>query len=123
MVIILMCAPNLTVYLGHTRFSITNEIHQLRSRPIMKTIIVLVTCLFLSTPVMAWQGYNIDNGTTIFVSVEKGQEDIKTGNVTYFDYDSGEEKIGYLNMYENNLGLLMDLDTGDLIRVQMEGRN
>jgi len=89
----------------------------------MKTIIVFLVFLFMAAPAIAWQGYNIDNGTTIFVNVEKGQEDIKTGNVTYFDYDTGEEKIGYLNMYENNLGLLMDLNTGDLIRVQMEGRN
>ena len=64
----------------------------------------------------------MDTGTIIYVSVEPGQEPIKMGNVIYFDYDTGQEKLGYLNMYEKNIGLLMDLDTGDLIRVQMEGR-
>ncbi len=64
----------------------------------------------------------MDTGTVIIVSVEAGQEDLTIGNVIYFDYDTGEEKLGYLNMYEQNIGLLMDLDTGDLIRVKMEGR-
>jgi hypothetical protein len=30
--------------------------------------------------------------------------------------------MGYLNMYEHNVGLLVDLDSGELIRVKMEGR-
>ena len=89
----------------------------------MKTICILIISLFYSASVMAWQGFNMDNGTVIFVSVEHGQEDIQMGNVTYFDYDTGEQKLGYLNMYENNIGLLMDLNTGDLMRVQMERRN
>ncbi len=89
----------------------------------MKYICIIIASLFYSASVFAWQGYNIDNGTVIFVNLETGQENLQMGNVTYFDYDAGEEKMGYLNMYENNLGLLMDLDTGNLIRVQMEGRN
>ena len=72
--------------------------------------------------VFAWQGYNLDTGTVIYVDLGNNSEDLTIGNVTYFDYDSGEQKFGYLNMYEQNIGLLMDLDTGDLIRVQMEGR-
>ena len=42
------------------------------------------------------------------------------GNVIYFDYDSGEEKQGYLNMYDQNIGLLLDFNSGDLIRVRMD---
>lgn len=89
----------------------------------MKYIVIILTSLLFSTTAIAWQGYNIDNGSIIYVSVDNGQEDIQMGNVTYFDYGTGEQKVGYLNMYENNLGLLMDLDSGDLMRVQMEGRN
>jgi len=88
----------------------------------MKSIIVFLFCLFYSVSAFAWQGFNMDTGTVIYVSTDAGQEDLMMGNVTYFDYDSGEQKLGYLNMYEKNIGLLMDLDTGDLIRVQMEGR-
>lgn len=64
----------------------------------------------------------MDTGTAILVNTE-GKDDITTGNVVYFDYDEGLEKIGYLDMYENNLGLLVDLDTGELIRIKMEQRH
>ena len=87
-----------------------------------RTLIVLIVCLIFTASAHAWQGFNLDTGTVILVSVENGHEDMTMGNVTYFDYDTGEQKLGYLNMYEKNIGLLMDLDTGDLIRVQMEGR-
>tara|TARA_R110002096_G_scaffold238776_1_gene430367 strand:- start:534 stop:785 length:252 start_codon:yes stop_codon:yes gene_type:complete len=77
--------------------------------------------LFLCTQAAAWQGYNLDTGTVIMVNTE-GRDDITMGNVVYFDYDTGLEKIGYLNMYEQNIGLLVDLDSGELMRVKMEGR-
>ena len=67
----------------------------------------------------AWQGFNMDNGTVILIQTDE-QEEIQMGNVKYFDYDSGEEKQGYLNMYDQNIGLLLDLNSGDLIRVRMD---
>ncbi|MDW3094504.1 MAG: hypothetical protein R8G33_02400 [Gammaproteobacteria bacterium] len=87
----------------------------------MKYIFAIVIGLVLSAQAAAWQGYNLDTGTVIMVNTE-GRQDITTGNVVYFDYDTGLEKIGYLNMYEQNIGLLVDLDSGELIRVKMEGR-
>ncbi len=87
----------------------------------MKYIVATVIGLVLSAQAAAWQGYNMDTGTIIMVNTQ-GEEDITTGNVVYFDYDTGLEKIGYLNMYEQNVGLLVDLDSGELIRVKMEGR-
>ena len=81
-------------------------------------LIILLGCL-LSTYAWAWQGFNMDNGTVILVQTDD-QEQIQMGNVTYFDYDSGEEKQGYINMYDQNIGLLLDLDSGDLIRVRMD---
>lgn len=87
----------------------------------MKYIITAFVGLFMSTQAIAWQGYDMDTGTIIVVNTE-GRHDITTGNVSYFDYDTGLEKIGYLNMYEQNQGLLVDLDTGNLMRVKMEGR-
>lgn len=85
-------------------------------------LIATVSALVASANASAWQGFNMDTGTVILVDTA-GQNDIKMGNITYFDYDSGVEKVGYLNMYEQNVGLILDLDTGDLIRVQMEAIN
>ncbi len=82
----------------------------------------MVAGILFCTQAFAWQGFNMDTGTAILVNTE-GKDDITTGNVVYFDYDEGLEKIGYLNMYENNLGLLVDLDTGELIRIKMEQRH
>ncbi len=87
----------------------------------MKYIFVTIIGLLLCSHAMAWQGYNLDTGTVIVVNAE-GRDDITMGNVSYFDYDTGLEKIGYLNMYEQNVGLLVDLDSGELMRVKMERR-
>ncbi len=85
-------------------------------------ISVILGFLLMSANALAWQGFNIDTGTVILVDTA-GENDLTMGNITYFDYDTGTEKLGYLNMYEQNIGLILDLDTGDLIRVQMEAIN
>ena len=77
---------------------------------------IIFGCLF-STHAWAWQGFNMDNGTVILIESE---EQIQMGNVRYFDYDSGEEKQGYLNMYDQNIGLLLDFNSGNMIRVRMD---
>lgn len=88
----------------------------------MKVLSALILCSFYSVSAHAWQGFNMDTGTVIDVNTGSTQANVTMGNVTYFDFDTGEEKLGYLNMYENNLGLIIDLDTGDLIRIRMDGR-
>ncbi len=85
-------------------------------------ISVILGFLLMSANALAWQGFNIDTGTVILVDTA-GENDLTMGNITYFDYDTGTQKLGYLNMYEQNIGLILDLDTGDLIRVQMEAIN
>ena len=87
----------------------------------MKYIFAAIVGLVLCSQASAWQGYDMDTGTIIVVDTE-GRNDITMGNVVYFDYDTGLEKIGYLNMYEQDVGLLVDLDSGELKRVKMEGR-
>jgi hypothetical protein len=87
----------------------------------MKYIFATIVGLILCSQAAAWQGYNMDTGTVILVNTE-GRNDITMGNVAYFDYDTGIEKMGYLNMYEQDVGLLVDLDSGELMRVKMEGR-
>ena len=84
--------------------------------------IAVIGMLLVSSQAFAWQGFNMDTGTVILVDTA-GLDDSKMGNITYFDYDTGTAKVGYLNMYEQNVGLILDLDTGELIRVQMEAIN
>lgn len=88
----------------------------------LKMVLTIVVLLVSVNTAFGWQGYNLDTGGVIYVDPKLGQKTLTTGNVKYFDYDTGQEKLGYLNMYEDNLGLLMDLRTGDLMRVKMEGR-
>jgi hypothetical protein len=87
----------------------------------MKYIFATIIGLVLCSQAAAWQGFNMDTGTVILVDTTD-RSDITIGNVVYFDYDTGLEKTGYLNMYEQNIGLLVDLDSGDLMRVKMESR-
>ena len=73
----------------------------------MKYLLSIFAGLIFSTQAMAWQGFNMDTGTVIFVDTA-GQKDIKVGNVKYFDYDDGTEKLGYINMYDQTLCLILD---------------
>ncbi len=80
---------------------------------------IILGALLFSSNVLAWQGLNLDTGGAIEIRTE-GAESFESGNVEYYDYELDEIKLGYLNMYENNLGLIIDLETGDLLRVHME---
>ena len=84
----------------------------------MKVILVAVITMLACVNARAWQGINLETGTMIEIKTY-GAPSVQEGNIEYFDYDLGEIKLGYLNMYEQNIGLIIDLDTGDLIRVQM----
>ncbi len=84
----------------------------------MKRILTVIIIMLSCANAMAWQGVNLDTGTMIEIKTY-GSATVQDGNIEYFDYDLGEVKLGYLNMYEQNIGLIIDLDTGDLIRVQM----
>ena len=84
----------------------------------MKVILIAAITMLTCVNAWAWQGINLDTGTMIEIKTY-GATSVPDGNIEYFDYDLGEIKLGYLNMYEQNVGLIIDLDTGDLIRVQM----
>ncbi len=84
----------------------------------MKYSGIIFTALLLCAEAGAWQGVNLDTGTVIDIRIENANS-FTEGNIQYFDYEQGELKLGYLNMYEQNFGLIVDLDTGDLLRVQM----
>ena len=84
----------------------------------MKYIWIMCVVLFCCADAKAWQGVNLDTGTLIEIR-STGKTPPTQGNIKYFDYEVGEIKLGYLNMYEQNMGLIVDLDTGDLVRVRM----
>lgn len=84
----------------------------------MKCNWAVLSILLLCADAYAWQGINLDTGTIIDIRIENAIS-FTEGNIQYFDYEVGELKVGYLNMYEQNFGLIVDLDTGDLLRVKM----
>ena len=84
----------------------------------MKYLGIIFISLLLCAEAGAWQGINLDTGTVIDIRIDNANS-FTEGNIQYFDYEEGELKLGYLNMYEQNFGLIVDLDTGDLLRVQM----
>ena len=84
----------------------------------MKYFWATFVALLLSTEAFAWQGVNLDTGAVIEIRTDEGIT-LTEGNIEYYDYELGETKLGYLNMYEQNMGLIVDLDTGDLLRVRM----
>ena len=84
----------------------------------MKAILSIIATFLFSANAFAWQGINLDTGTLIDIKIED-LNSFTAGNIQYFDYDLGELKLGYLSMYEQNFGLIVDLDTGDLLRIQV----
>ena len=84
----------------------------------MKPIWIVLAAFVWCAEAIAWQGVNLDTGTVIDVRIDNVMS-FTEGNIRYFDYDAGELKLGYLSMYEQNFGLIVDLDSGDLLRVQM----
>ncbi len=86
----------------------------------MKNIFLyLFICIFGNTLVFAWDGYNNDTGASIEVESydHNGQGE---GEVEYYDYESGEYRQGYLDMYSGGEGELTDYQTGETYSVDMD---
>lgn len=84
----------------------------------MKYIFAAIILTLIGSDAMAWRGINLDTGTMIEVKTY-GADSVQHGNIEYFDYELGEIKFGFINMYEQNIGLIIDLESGELLRVQM----
>ena len=69
-------------------------------------IVFLFTSICYSNA-YAWEGYNYDKGNYIEVESydHQGQGE---GEVEFYDYDSGEYRSGYLDMYPGGSGELTD---------------
>ncbi len=88
----------------------------------MRQIWIGLIGILVCTEVLAWQGLNMETGAVIDVNIS-GNIYEREGNIEYFDYELGELKLGYLSMFSRELGVIVDLDSGDLIPVQMSEVN
>ena len=90
---------------------------------ILNTIKSLMTVflfsVFFITFVEAWEGYDYDTGDYIEIESydHQGQGE---GEVEYYDYESGEYRTGYLDMYPGGSGELTDDETGETHEVEMD---
>ena len=67
----------------------------------------------------AWGGYSYDTGD--YIDVESYDHQGRgEGEVEYYDYNSGEYRSGYLDMYPGGSGELTDYETGQTYEVDME---
>lgn len=74
-----------------------------------------IACL---SPTLAWDG-TTSEGTAI--TVESYDHDGRgEGPVEYYDYDAGEYRSGYLDMYPGGSGEITDDETGETFQVDMD---
>lgn len=67
----------------------------------------------------AWDGYDYSTGS--YISVETYDHGgTGSGEVEYFDYQTGTYRYGYLDMYSGGSGSLYDYETGEVREVQMD---
>ncbi len=90
-----------------------------RVKTLTKLMLVFASCFITIPFAQAWEGYNYDTGSYIEVESydHQGQGE---GEVEYYDYDSGEYRSGYLDMYPGGSGELTDYETGETYQVDME---
>lgn len=89
-----------------------------------KKYLVIFTFVFVCSMgfvshLYAWEGYNEDTGSYIEVESydHQGQGE---GEVEYYDYETGEYRSGYLDMYPGGSGELTDDETGEIYQVDMD---
>ena len=81
--------------------------------------LIAILLSFVSTSAFAWSGYSYETGNSIEVE-SYDHRGIGEGDVEYYDYDSGEYRSGYLDMYPGGSGTLTDDDTGESFEVDMD---
>lgn len=79
---------------------------------------IILISLF-SVYLFAWSGYSYDKGNYIDVETYD-HKDQGAGPVEYYDYEDGEYKTGYLDMYSGGTGTITDDETGESFDVDME---
>ncbi|KGQ26347.1 hypothetical protein JP33_04865 [Gallibacterium anatis CCM5995] len=84
----------------------------------MHFLLFTIVIIFAS-PAFCWTGYNYDTGS--YFEVERyDHQGLGEGPVEYYDYNSGEYKSGYLDLFPGASGILYDEDTGEEFDIQME---
>ena len=91
------------------------------SKPIfaVASLILAPALALVPLPASAWGGYVTDTGRRIEIESydHQGQGE---GEVEYYDYETGEYKTGYLDMFPGGDGELIDYETGETYDVEME---
>jgi len=84
----------------------------------MKNAIIFCLIAYSSTA-LSWDGYSYETGG--YVDIESydhgGQGE---GEVEFYDYNSGEYRQGYLDMYPGGDGELTDYTTGETYEIDMD---
>jgi len=83
----------------------------------MKKSIIIILATIINC--YAWDGYSYDKGNYIDVETYDHQGNGE-GPVEYYDYESGEYKSGYLDMYPGGTGTITDDETGESFDVEMD---
>lgn len=82
----------------------------------IKKILLLVFIVNIS---FSWDGYSYEKGN--YIDVESyDHKGIGEGEVEYYDYQSGEYRTGYLDMYSGGTGTITNDDTGESFEVEMD---
>lgn len=81
-------------------------------------ILSLLVAASLPLAATAWDGTKDDGGAISVESYDhRGQGE---GPVEYYDYESGEYRSGYLDMYPGGTGTITDDETGESYDVDMD---
>lgn len=84
----------------------------------MRYLLFVLAIGFTST-VFAWDGYSYDKGN--YIEIESYDHNGRgEGEVEYYDYESGEYREGYLDMYPGGTGTITDYETGEEFDVDMD---
>ena len=84
----------------------------------MKVTVFLLSIL-VSFQVLSWSGYDYTN--SCFIEVESYDHGYTgEGEVTFYDYCSGEYKYGYMDLYPGGSGTIYVYDPGEYINIQMD---
>ncbi len=73
-------------------------------------ISVALLWLVCSVPVLAWDGYDYENGTS--VEIEKGNLVRPGQEIEFYDYDKGEYRYGDVDSIQRN-GSSVDVEVYD----------
>lgn len=77
----------------------------------MKKIYTILVAFVLSTPAIAWDGYDYDEGS--FVSIDRGELVREGYDIEYYDYGSGEYRSASVETISDSELEVYDYESGE----------